>query len=44
MKEKKLQREIDESKLKAARDLKPPTWLSKEAKKEFKRIVKVSEH
>lgn len=42
-KEKKLQREIAESKLKVARDLKPPTWLSKDAKKEFKRIVKESE-
>ncbi|SFE88129.1 phage terminase small subunit P27 family [Peptostreptococcus sp. D1] len=42
-KEKKLQREIAESKLKVKRDLKAPAWLSKEAKKEFKRIVVESE-
>lgn len=42
-KEKKLQREIAESKLKVARTLKAPSWLSKDSKKEFKRIVKESE-
>lgn len=42
-KEKKLKREIAESKLKVARDLKPPTWLTKDGKKEFKRVVKESE-
>lgn len=42
-KEKKLQREIAESKLKVKRDLKAPAWLSREAKKEFKRVVEESE-
>ncbi|MBC2576568.1 phage terminase small subunit P27 family [Peptostreptococcus canis] len=42
-KEKKLQREIAESKLKVKRNLKAPNWLSKEAKKEFKRVVEESE-
>lgn len=39
----KKQREIAESKLRVARDLKPPKWLDRGAVTEFKRIVKESE-
>ncbi|WAW14754.1 phage terminase small subunit P27 family [Peptostreptococcus equinus] len=42
-KEQKLKREIAESKLKVKRSLKAPTWLAKEAKKEFNRVIKESE-
>lgn len=41
-KEAKLQKEIKESKIKVNSNLKPPTYLSAIAKKEFKRVVKES--
>lgn len=39
-KEEKAHREEVEKKLKTKCDLKPPAWLDKDAKKEFKRVVK----